>query len=163
MNMIVAVGRDGSIGRGGDLIWHIPEDLKHFKRVTMGHPVIMGRKTWESLPRRPLPGRKNIVMSRDADFIASGAEVACSVSEAIEKGGDNAPFIIGGEQIYRMFLPYTSTLYLTEIDADCGDADAFFPLPEAEEGWELTEESSLQTTSGGITYRFRVYENSIDK
>lgn len=155
LNMIVAASRDGAIGRRGDLIWHIPADLRHFKSLTMGHPVIMGRKTWESLPKKPLPGRMNIVVSRKTDFQAPGATVVASPQLALEAAGDGtAPFVIGGEQIYRCFLPLATRIFLTEIEADCPDADARFELPSKETGWEIEEEGLTETSPDGIPYRY---------
>ena len=114
MNIIVAAGADGAIGLNEDLIWRIPADLRRFKTLTMGHPVIMGRRTWESLPKRPLPGRRNIVLSRDAAFHAEGAETAHSPEEALAlTAGSDIPFVIGGESIYKAFLPMAERIMLT--------------------------------------------------
>ncbi|MDE6298415.1 MAG: dihydrofolate reductase [Muribaculaceae bacterium] len=157
INMIVAAGRDGAIGRKGDLIWHLPGDLKRFKQLTMGHPVVMGRKTWESLPKRPLPGRRNIVVTRNPSYIAEGAEVMTSADEVISAVGEAAPFIMGGGEIYRLFYPYVTNLYLTEADADCDDADARISLPREEEGWEIVEKTEWNTTPEGIPFRFVDY------
>lgn len=157
VNMIVAAGRDGAIGRGGDLIWHIREDLRRFKSLTMGHPVIMGRKTWESLPKRPLPGRRNIVVSRNVEFAAEGAEVMTSPEEALAKCQGESPFIMGGAQIYEAFIPHVTRIHLTEIDDTCQDADAhiLFPLPENE--WEATETTESAVTPDGVSYRYVTY------
>ena len=108
--MIAAVGPDLELGSGGDLVWHISADLKNFKRLTTGHPVIMGRKTWESLPKRPLPGRLNIVVSRSLSNL-DGAVCVHSPEEAIEAcRGEEKPFVMGGEQIYRTFMPMADQL-----------------------------------------------------
>lgn len=152
---IVAMGRDRSIGTRGGMIWHLPADLRHFKTVTMGHPVIMGRKTWESLPKGALPGRRNIVVTRNAAFRAEGAETSPSLEDALNRCTDDAvPFIIGGAQIYSQAMPWVSTLYLTEIDAECDSADAYFPEIEQDK-WETTELSEPETSRDGISYRFR--------
>lgn len=127
LTMVAVVARNGAIGRDGDLLWHIPADLRHFKRVTSGGAVIMGRKTWETLPRRPLPGRLNIVVTRQAGYEAPGAQTAASVEEAIVAAKDSQAFIIGGGEIYRIAMPYASRLILTEVDADVTDADTWFP------------------------------------
>lgn len=156
INMIVAIGKDGAIGKGGDLIWKIPEDLKRFKALTTGHPVIMGRKTWESLPKRPLPGRRNIIITRQKDYKPEGAEVVNSIPEAIEVTQNELPFIIGGAEIYRAFLPFTDYIYLTEVDDKCGEADSFLHI-DFSNGWELTEESPLETTPAGLSYRYLTY------
>ena len=156
MNLIVAIGRDGSIGKDGDLIWKIPEDLKHFKTLTMGHPVIMGRKTWESLPKKPLPGRRNIILTRQKDFEADGAETVNSVQEAINATRGQDSFIIGGSEIYNAFLPYTSKLFLTVIDSTCPDADAYLNIPLDEE-WQMIEQTPIAITAGGVSYRYETY------
>ncbi|MDE6791696.1 MAG: dihydrofolate reductase [Muribaculaceae bacterium] len=152
VNMIVAVGKDGAIGKGGDLIWRISEDLKRFKRLTMGHPVIMGRKTWESLPKRPLPGRRNIVISRMPEYAAEGGEVFLTPEESLRNSLNDSPFIMGGAQIYNLFLPLADRIYLTEIDAECEDADARLLLSEVE--WQRVEEGEWNVTPEGVRYRY---------
>lgn len=151
--MIAAVGPNLELGAGGGLVWHISADLKNFKALTSGHPVIMGRKTWESLPRRPLPGRLNIVLSRSA-APAEGAVVAASPEEALRAcEGAEFPFVIGGEQIYRLFLPLASRLFITLVDARPGmEVDAWFP--EYRQEWRLAEASPWQSTDNGAKYRF---------
>ena len=128
ISMIAAVGKNLELGKNNDLIWHFKEDMKFFKETTMGHPVIMGRKTFESLPKA-LPGRKNIVISANPEYKADGAEVVTSVEEAIKlaETEDTDAFVIGGGRIYTEFLPYADNLYLTEINAECPDADTYFP------------------------------------
>ena len=128
ISMIAAVGKNLELGKNNDLIWHFKEDMNFFKETTMGHPVIMGRKTFESLPKA-LPGRKNIVISTNPEYKADGAEVVASVEEAIKLAEveDTDAFVIGGGRIYTEFLPYADNLYLTEINADCPDADTYFP------------------------------------
>lgn len=128
ISMIAAVGKNLELGKNNDLIWHFKEDMKFFKETTMGHPVIMGRKTFESLPKA-LPGRKNIVISTNPEYKADGAEVVASVDEAIKlaEAENTEAFVIGGGRIYTEFLPYADNLYLTEIDAECPDADTYFP------------------------------------
>ncbi|MDP3402720.1 MAG: dihydrofolate reductase [bacterium] len=141
ISIAVAIGRDQQhnrvIGCKGDLLWHIPDDLKRFKALTLGHPVIMGRRTWESLPEkvRPLPGRTNIVVTRDNDYRAQGALIAHSFPEAISLArnaeGASEIFVAGGTEIYQCALPFTTNLYLTVID-DEKEGDAFFPAYEGE-------------------------------
>ncbi len=128
ISMIAAVGKNLELGKNNDLIWHFKEDMKFFKETTMGHPVIMGRKTFESLPKA-LPGRKNIVISANPEYKADGAEVVASVEEAIKlaEAENTDAFVIGGGRIYTEFLPYADNLYLTEINAECPDADTYFP------------------------------------
>lgn len=125
ISMIAAIGRNLELGKGNDLIWHFKEDMKFFKETTTGSSVIMGRKTFESLPKA-LPNRKNIVITNNRDYIADGGYVVNSIEKALELAGDNA-FIIGGGNIYSQFLPLADTLYLTEIDDECADADTYFP------------------------------------
>ncbi|MBI1321006.1 MAG: hypothetical protein GC168_18935 [Candidatus Hydrogenedens sp.] len=128
ISLIAAVARNGCIGKDGTLPWRLSADLKHFKATTLGKPVIMGRKTWDSIGR-PLPGRLNIVLTRDASFRAEGAETVSSLRQALklaEESGAEEACIIGGEAVYREALPFADTLYLTEVDAEI-DGDAWFP------------------------------------
>lgn len=126
VSMIAAVGKNLELGKNNNLIWHFKEDMKFFKDTTMGHTVVMGRKTFESLPKA-LPGRKNIVISSNAEYQAQGATVVTSVEEAIQIADNEEIFVIGGGKIYAEFLPYADKLYLTEIYAECEDADTYFP------------------------------------
>lgn len=127
--MIAAIGKNRELGKGNDLLWRIPEDLKRFRSLTKGHPIIMGRKTYESIGR-PLPERTNIVVTRDKDWSAEGVLPVASIDEAIQlakiKPGNDEIFIIGGGQIYELGLPFADRLYLTLIE-DFKDADSFFP------------------------------------
>lgn len=162
VSMIVAAGRNGEIGRGGDLIWHISSDLKRFKALTMGHTVIMGRKTWESLPKRPLPGRTNIVVSRNQSFEAPEALVVSSPEEALRlaqaKDGGEEVFIMGGAQLYDAFFPLATRIFLTEIDAECADANAFIPFPLDADTWILTESSEPTLTPDNVSFHYATYE-----
>ncbi len=133
INIIVAATLDGAIGLRGDMLYYIRPDLQRFKALTTGHTVIMGRKTFESLPKGALPNRRNIVITRRADFSAPGAEVAHSLQEALNTADGEEIFIIGGESIYRAAMPLAQRLYLTQIHAELPDADTFFPLPELPE------------------------------
>ena len=126
VSMIAAVGKNLELGKNNNLIWHFKEDMKFFKDTTIGHTVVMGRKTFESLPKA-LPGRKNIVISSNAEYQAQGATVVTSVEEALQIADNEEVFILGGGKIYAEFLPYADKLYLTEIDAECADADTYFP------------------------------------
>lgn len=140
ISYVVAVSRNGVIGREGGLPWHISSDLKRFKEITMGKPVVMGRKTWDSLPRKPLPGRRNIVITRQKDFTAAGAEVVASPAEALALCGD-APEIavIGGGEVYRLFWPHVDRLYLTEVDLAV-EGDTHFPALDPAEWREVGRE-----------------------
>src|SRR5882672_8215181 len=116
--LVAAVARNGVIGAKGKLPWHLPEDLQHFKKLTLGHPVIMGRRTWESLGK-PLPGRENIVISRKPGYAVPGASMAVSIEGAIALcAGEPVAFVIGGAEIYAASLPLADALVLTEIDRD---------------------------------------------
>lgn len=156
LTLIVAAARDGAIGRNGSLLWHISDDLRRFRLLTTGHTVVMGRKTWESIPRRPLPRRRNIVITRDAQYSAPGAIVAHSLDDALSASvTDGMTFIIGGESIYRQALPLCDTIRLTLVDALFPDADAFFPLPEPHL-WHCTEDSGpLTDPQSGLSYRYQ--------
>ena len=122
---IAAIASNQAIGKNGDLPWRLPADLKWFKKITMGHAVIMGRKTWDSLPR-PLPGRRNFVLSRTINQVA-GMEVLNSFEEINQVVAGGVVFIIGGEQVYSQTLPICDELFLTEVATKVADADAFFP------------------------------------
>jgi dihydrofolate reductase len=137
--VIAAVARNRVIGKDNRLIWSIPEDMAHFKALTSGHTVVMGRKTWESLPPRfrPLPNRRNIVISRQADYAAPGAEVADSLENALKLASTAATvFVIGGEQIYAQAMAVADRLEITEVDLE-PEGDAWFPEIAAVD-WEKT-------------------------
>jgi dihydrofolate reductase len=155
--LIAAVARNGAIGVGNGLIFKEPADQQHFRAATLGCPVVMGRKTWDSLPARfrPLPGRGNVVLSRNADFAAPGAAVATSLPAALDSLPD-APrvFVIGGAQLYAQALPLATELLLTEVDADLA-GDAFFPAWDRA-AFDETERRSAVTDSG-IRYHFVTY------
>ncbi|MCM1311001.1 MAG: dihydrofolate reductase [Bacteroides sp.] len=153
INIIAAVCSNGAIGRNGDLLFHISEDLRRFKSLTLGYPIIMGRKTFESFPKGPLPGRRNVVISRNADYHPEGTEVFSSPEAALEACSE-APkvFIIGGGEIYRRFLPMADRLELTEIDAAPTDADTFFPTHN------FTLESASEWVEAIPRYRFVSYK-----
>jgi len=154
--IIAAVTRDGAIGKDNDLLYHISADLKRFKSLTMGHPILMGRKTFLSFPNGPLPGRLNIVLSRDPEFSHPGIVTAPSVGEAVSRygGGHDVIYVIGGGQVYAEAMSLASCLELTVIDTDRPDADTFFPDVDPAE-WETVEESEPQTDPRtGVSYRF---------
>ena len=141
ISMIVARSRNHVIGRNNQMPWKISADLQFFKRVTMGHPVIMGRKTWESIGR-PLPGRRNIVVSRNNDYEATGAELADSLNEALNRLNESTRvFVIGGEQLFKQAFAMADRLYITEIDIDVEGGDTFFEIPNPSE-WEEAERIS---------------------
>ena len=137
---IVAIDENGAIGRQGDLLCHLPADMKHFKEVTMGHSIVMGRKTFESFPRRPLPGRQNIVITRNPGWQYPGVTVVHSLDEAIAAAETETLFIIGGAQVYEQALPMVEVLHLTRIRARWASADVFFPPLDMDEWQELSRE-----------------------
>lgn len=138
VHLIVAMSRNRVIGAKGGMPWHLSEDLKRFKRLTMGHPIIMGRKTWDSLPKQPLPGRENIIVTRQTDYRAEGATVAHSLDEALahaRTAGATDAFVIGGGELFLLALPVADTLELTRIERDF-EGDTLFP--ELGEVWKET-------------------------
>jgi dihydrofolate reductase len=139
LTLIVARARNGVIGRDGKLPWRLPEDLAFFKRTTMGQPIVMGRRTWESIGR-PLPGRRNIVVSRRAGFLADGAETVPGLDEALRLCADSEDvFVIGGAQLYAEALPRADRLIVTEIDADF-EGDTHWPAPDPAQWREAARE-----------------------
>jgi dihydrofolate reductase len=157
LTLIVARARNGVIGRAGQMPWRLPEDLAYFRRTTMGHPIVMGRRTWESLGR-PLPGRRNIVVSRDAGLAAPGAEVVPSLEEAVRRTQDAAQvFVIGGAQLYEQALPLARRLLVTEIDADF-EGDTYFPAPDPHDWRETGRERHAPTAARPFSIAFVTYE-----
>lgn len=153
--VIAAVARNGVIGQGNTLPWRLSEDLKHFRILTKGHTVIMGRKTRESLPRA-LPDRQNIVVTRNQNFHADGNETAISLADAISKARMPAPiFCIGGGDLYAQAVPQAAVLYLTEIDADFA-GDAFFPDFNRED-WQCVAHEPHFSLDAGFAYAFNTY------
>jgi dihydrofolate reductase len=153
LNLIFACARKGVIGLNNTLPWHLPEDLAHFKKTTLGQPVIMGRKTWESLPPkfRPLPGRTNIVVTRQTDWQAPGALVAHSMAQALAAcNPETEVWVIGGAEVYAQALPLAQRAVITEIDADF-KGDAFAPTFDA--SWQETARES-HTAANGLAYSF---------
>ncbi|MBY9065562.1 dihydrofolate reductase [Hyphomonas sp. WL0036] len=159
--LIVAQARNRVIGAGGALPWRLKDDMAFFKSTTMGAPVIMGRKTWESFPKRPLPGRENIVLTRDWDYDAAAARVYSSFPAAMNaaraiaaREGKDEVFVIGGAEIYNLALPFADRIYLTEVDAEV-EGDTFFPVLEARE-WaaqELAVHAAGETNDHAFTIR----------
>jgi dihydrofolate reductase len=154
VSLIAAVARNGAIGRANALPWHLPEDLRHFKQVTMGCPVVMGRRTWDSIGRA-LPGRRNVVVTHDRAWHAQGAEGAASLADALRLlAGQPRVFVIGGAQLYAHALPEADELVLTEVDADA-PADTYFP------DWDRSDFDAdagpWQTAASGPRFRFVTY------
>ena len=144
LSAIVVIAENSAIGKNNDLLCHLPADLKHFKELTMGHTIIMGRRTFESLPKGALPGRENIVVTRNADYQAAGAVVCHSVDEALQKASmPGERFIIGGAQLYADTIDKVDMLHLTELHASFADADTFFPQINRDE-WQEVERIDCQ-------------------
>ena len=163
ISAIVAVSKDGVIGRDNQIPWYLPEDLKYFKKVTLGHPVIMGRKSFVSIGR-PLPKRTNIIVTRDPFYIVSGCIVVNTLEEALEwalKEGEDEIFIIGGGEIFEQSISYWDKLYLTEVDLYVPDGDVFFPEINPEEWALLSEEHHDADEKNEYTYTFKVFERKL--
>lgn len=157
LSLIVARARNGAIGLEGKMPWHLPQDLAHFKRTTLGHPIIMGRKTWESIGR-PLPGRHNLVVTRNAAYPATGAEVVTSLEQALARvAALDEVFVIGGGELYALAMPLAQRLVVTEIDAEFA-GDAFFPTPAAGEWQETARENHPPSAEQPLGYAFVTYE-----
>lgn len=160
--LVVAAAKGGIIGRDGGMPWHIPSELKRFKQLTLGKPVIMGRKTWESLPKRPLPVRTNIVITRQRNYQAEGAIIVASKEEAIAAAGD-APTIavIGGGEIFAMFMDMASRVYLTVVDITV-NGDTHFPsLPQREWHDEVVEIVEAGSSPGAPAYEIHKLERKV--
>jgi dihydrofolate reductase len=149
--------RQAVIGRDGALPWHLPEDMAHFREITHGHPVIMGRATWDSLPARfrPLPGRENIVVTRNCTWHDDGATRVGSVAAALEAAGERDTWVIGGAQIYELFVAHADRVEVTEIEIDVSDGDVF--APHLDESWAIGHDSGWLTSENGLRYRFLGY------
>ncbi len=157
ISFIVAIAQNNAIGCENKLLWHIPDDLKRFKRLTMGNTIVMGRSTYESLPFKPLPGRRNIVMTRNTTMEFPGCIVAHSLDEAIELLDEvKENFIIGGAQIYEAFLPYATKLILTIVHRDF-TADTFFPEIDLSQWIETEREDILDDGTLGFDYSYITY------
>jgi len=157
VSIIVAMDRNRLIGNKNQLPWHLPADLAHFKQVTMGKPIIMGRKTYESIGR-PLPGRTNIVLSRSSDFHAQGVVTANTLEQALDyAAAENEVMIIGGSTIYELALPRVDRLYMTYVESDY-EGDAWFPEFDLEQWRILASENHAADENNSSDYRFVTYE-----
>ncbi|MCV7171292.1 dihydrofolate reductase [Mycobacterium manitobense] len=158
LGLIWAQSTSGIIGRDGGIPWRLPEDQARFKELTMGHTVVMGRLTWESLPAkvRPLPGRKNVVITRQAEYAADGASVVGDLDEAI---GDDDTWVIGGAQIYTLAMPLATRCEVTEVEIDLPREDADAVAPVLGGDWVGTAGEWL-TSAAGLRYRFSSYRRS---
>jgi len=161
-SIIVAIASNGAIGKDNRLLFHLPEDLKYFKKITSGHSVIMGKNTWDSLPIKPLPGRTNIVLNREMNLVCDKCTVIPSVEKVTEFCKDlNDPecFIIGGGEVYRTFLPLSQRLYITRVEK-AFDADTFFPEIKKDE-WELSSSTENYSEKEGFKYYYEVWDRKI--
>jgi dihydrofolate reductase len=159
LSLLVARARNGVIGHQGTLPWRLPEDLAFFKRTTMGHPIVMGRKTWESIGR-PLPGRRSIVVSRNGSYVAPGAEVVTSLEEALTLCADATEvFVIGGAELYRLAMPRADRLLVTEIDADF-DGDVILPTIDRSAWRETGREHHSPAAGRAFNFDFVTYERA---
>ena len=160
LSIIVAQSENRAIGLNGDMPWHLSGDLKRFKALTMGHPVVMGRRTWESLPKRPLTGRRNIVFSQSEDFCPEGAEVVRSINELFNllRDCDDEVFIIGGRRIYNMLMPFTQRLYITWVHKEFPKADTFFPVIDLSEFTKVNETEHLIDEKSGLEFSYAEYD-----
>lgn len=157
LTLILARARNGVIGRSGTLPWHLPEDLAYFKRTTMGYPIVMGRRTWTSIGR-PLPGRRSIVVSRNAAFTAPGADVVPSLDAALEAAGNvQEVFVIGGAQLFEEAARRAQRLIVTHIDADFA-GDTFFPQPDPGEWVAVEREPRPPTPNRPFAIEFVTYD-----
>jgi dihydrofolate reductase len=157
ISIIVAISEDYGIGRDNDLLYHLPEDLKRFKSLTMGHCIVMGKRTWESLPRRPLPGRDNIVLTDIPGEVIEGSITAYSIDDALSKCPKGKEvFIIGGGSVYRQFMPVADRLYITHVH-EKAPADTWFPEIK-NDTWEVIEKEEHPTVPGGSpAYAYVIY------
>jgi dihydrofolate reductase len=161
--MIVAVSDDWGIGKDNELLWHIPEDLRRFKKLTMGKCIIMGKRTWESLPRRPLPGRLNIVLTDIPNECIDCSVTAYSIEDALKKcSNEDEAFIIGGGSVYRQFMPFADRLYITHVHLKA-PADVFFPRIDMRK-WKIIEKEELVSDDeNSIPYSYVIYERKKSK
>lgn len=157
ISIIVAVSEDWGIGKDNELLWHISEDLKRFKKLTTGNTVIMGKKTWESLPMRPLPGRKNIVLTDNPYECIDCSVTAYSIEDALSKcEKEEEIFVIGGGSVYRQFMPITDRLYITHVHRKA-PADVYFPEIDLNI-WKIVEKEEFQVSdNNGISYTYIIY------
>ena len=159
MNIIVAADRNWAIGRDGDQLVYLSEDLKRFKALTTGHAVILGRKTLATFPGgRPLKGRRNLILSRNPDFAPEGAEVFSDLAALLAAAPEDA-FVIGGASVYAALLDRCDTAYVTRIDRAFPEADSFFPDLDADPEWSLAEEGP-ELEDGGVSFRYVTYRRA---
>ena len=158
LSLIAAIGKNNELGKGNQLLWKLPADLKYFSEITSGHPVIMGRKTFESIGK-PLPNRRNIIVTRDISYHADEVEIAHSLGGALKlfENTNDEIFIIGGAEIYKQSIEFANKLYITQINAEDKDADAFFPIIGSE--WQtVSKEEHPADEKNPISFVFLVLD-----
>lgn len=163
ISLLLAMDRNNGIGLGNKMPWRLPADLAYFKALTLGHTIVMGRRTFESVGSKPLPGRRNVVLTRDSSFRAEGCETAHSLEEALQRyAGEEELFIVGGGEIYAKSMPYADKLYITVIDHEF-EVDTHFPqVNEAE--WRIaSEKPGVRDERNPYDYVFRVYERRTER
>lgn len=157
ISLIVATSENNAIGLDNKMLWHLPAELAHFKRTTLHKPVLMGRKTYESLGR-PLPNRTNVILTRQKDLEIEGCEIVHSVEEAIEKYGNEEFMITGGEEIFKLFLPYADTMYVTRVDVNITNADTYFPSFDENEFQLINSETVSKDEKNAYNFTINTYK-----
>ena len=157
ISIIAVEGKNGELGKGNSLLWDLPLDMKHFKNTTSGKTIIMGQKTFESIGK-PLPNRRNIVMTRNPDWKAEGVEISRSKEDTIKLLGKEESFVIGGGQIYKLFLENADKLYITRVEGEFPEADTFFPKIDPLKWKIVKEEKHRKDNEHSFDFSFRVYE-----
>lgn len=160
ISIIAALASNNAIGKENDLLWHIPHDLKRFKKLTLGHCMIMGRKTWNSIGEKPLKGRRNIVMTHHADLCDDAACIqASSAEDALEKcSGEKEIFIAGGESVYRQFMDLADRMYLTHVHKEYDDADTFFPGFDTDDWEVIDKEENISSPDHDFSWSYITYQ-----
>jgi dihydrofolate reductase len=156
ISFIFAMDHNRAIGKDNQLPWHLPADLKFFKRITTGHPILMGRKTYQSIGK-PLPGRRNVVITQDPNFTAEGCEIVHSAREAAAQFQQEELFVIGGSEIFRLFLPQVDRMYITRIEHEFA-ADTHFPEVDMQEWTIVSNDQGIQDEKNPYEYYFQIYE-----
>ncbi len=158
VSMIVAAAQNGVIGKDGDMPWRLSADLKNFKAITLGHTIIMGRKTWDSI-KRLLPGRQTVIVTRQPDFKVEGAIIAASLEDAMSATDDESPFVVGGAEIYRLSLPYVNRIYLTRVHAEI-EGDTWMPEIDFDHWKKLESTSHSSDEKNSHDHSFEIYEKT---
>lgn len=159
ISIIVAIGKNNEIGKANNMLWHLPAELKRFKEITTGHAIVMGRNTFNSLPKGPLPNRKNVILTRNSGFSSEGCLIYSSLDQAfVNLLDDEEVFIIGGGDVYQQVLPIADKLYITKVHADFPEADTFFPEIKWKEWKETFRETHPADEKNAYSFTFYEYE-----